>query len=63
MLPVCRCRTGRTLRSGLPAIVYMSPAVIDMPHCDPLLPAISSIRFPAVSLMYTLPLFRIDISG
>src|SRR5450755_202025 len=34
---------------GLPATVYRSPAVIEMPHSVSLAPATSSIRFPAAS--------------
>ncbi len=36
---------------GLPAMVYMFPAVIEMPHRVPLVAGTSSIRFPAVSAM------------
>src|ERR1022692_833486 len=34
---------------GLPAMVYTSPAVIEIPHCVPLAAGISCTRFPAES--------------
>ena len=40
---------------GLPAIVYMSSAVIDWPHCDPDDDGISWIRLLPVSATYRLP--------
>ena len=52
-----RCRRHRRPRraGGCPAIVYTSPAVIEMPPLGPGAPATSCTRLPRVSAIYTFP--------